>query len=506
MRERFLAACSRHAQVLCGWLLCLVLCASLVSEAARPSGPMVDEAEWITAGYVAWQLLAAGAPPARWERAFDERKLGDWGNKNPPLGKYIIGLAAARHVRDPAAVQYRLQFMRPLAGQARVERMPPVEVLTSARLAIALCACACLVALYLLALELTGRSVWASIAPLGLFLLPGFQHHAVRVYTDAPELALLGFASLYLVRFARSHQLLTLGLSAICAGLACAVKLSAGAWCLGAGAYLAAAALRDPRARLSLVLSALLSLASFVAVNPYLYADPWGRTLGLVHDWSASKARQQADPRLADTAVRDPLQRVHHVTARGVFAPASTPHIQSLALNAFFALLPLCLGLAAISGAALWISGWQLTLRGPPRALALDCAYALCGCALERLLSSRLTFYGGAAALGLAWLARSARRQAPARAFACVFFATWIATSLWLPFDWARYYLPVASLSAVLYALAAHAVAQHFALERGPAWVRHASLGSGLALGVTALAALAFGWALISIVTPPLLP
>src|SRR5688572_16861989 len=112
----------RRAQTLAGLAFWLLLSASLVSEAARPGGPMVDEAEWITSGYVAWQLLAAGAPPSRWERAFAERGLGDWGNKNPPLGKYLIGLAVSRHVHDDAAVQYRLQFMQPVAGEQRVER------------------------------------------------------------------------------------------------------------------------------------------------------------------------------------------------------------------------------------------------------------------------------------------------------------------------------------------------------------------------------------------------
>src|ERR1700748_1783026 len=82
-----------HWASVLAWLLLALLSSSLFREAAQPAQLYVDEAEWINSGRVAFDLLRPGASPQHWAESFDPRRLGAWGNLNPPVGKYIIGAA-----------------------------------------------------------------------------------------------------------------------------------------------------------------------------------------------------------------------------------------------------------------------------------------------------------------------------------------------------------------------------------------------------------------------------
>ncbi|HEX4352597.1 MAG TPA: phospholipid carrier-dependent glycosyltransferase, partial [Polyangiales bacterium] len=295
-------------------LLLALLSSSLIREAREPAPLYADEAEWMTAGYVAYTLLRDRAPLERWDHAFDEHALGDWGNKNPPLGKYVIGWAIAAQVANDRDVNDRHAF--------RPERAP---TLIAARTGIALCASVALCASYWLSYELIGSALWAALATLFLFFLPSFQFHAVRVYTDVPQIALLLCASAGMLRFARNGQWRWLIFALVCGGLACAVKFSAGAWSLGALGYCAWRSFERPRSLLPLMAALLIPLISFVAVNPFLYRDPLGRSLALAQSWQTSKANQRLDPQFADTVVQSEGRRFVLVSARGALAPTSTP-------------------------------------------------------------------------------------------------------------------------------------------------------------------------------------
>jgi hypothetical protein len=488
-----------------------LLSTSLVREARAPRRVYLDESEWITAGYVAFKLLRERAPLARWEHAFDERSLGDWGNKNPPLGKYIIGLAVTPHIHADADADYHSAPLKNADDTVARGNLPPRSVLTAARTAIAACAGIALLGSYLVAFELTGSALWAALSALFLFFVPSFQFHAVRVYTDAPQIALLLFGSHALLRFTLAGRLRWLVFGLLCGGLACAVKFSSGAWWLGAVVYLGFSA-RNRTGGLArrcapLLAAAVVPLAGFIAINPYLYRDPLARSGALVQAWQASKAVQRSDPQLAAAVVNSQVRRFALVTARGALAPTSAPFMESLALDAAVRLTPSGLGLFAFGLLALWVAGWRLSPLADARSLWRLCAWFMLGAASEFALTAHVTWFGGACALGLrslAWQAEPLARRA--RAFACVLGVMWLVTALWLPFDWSRYYLPLVSQMAAVYALGTATLGRAFIWTRRESGYPIDSLPGGVAVGLAALAAVALGWALYSVVTPPLLP
>jgi hypothetical protein len=491
-----------------------LLSTSLILEARGPGQVYVDESEWITAGYVAFKLLRECAPLERWEHAFDERALGDWGNKNPPLGKYIIGFAVTPHIYADADAHYHWAPLKGADGKVAPRNLPPMAVLTAARSAVAACAGLALLGSYLVAFELTGSALWGALSALFLFFIPSFQFHAVRVYTDAPQIALLLFGSHALLRFTQGGRFRWLVFGLLCGGLACAVKFSSGAWWLAAVVYLGFSARNRSgglvRRCAPLLAAGVVPLAGFIAVNPYLYRDPLTRSGALVQAWQASKALQRRNPQLAASAVNSDLQRFALVTARGALAPTSAPFMQSAALDAAARLTPSLLGLCAFGLLALWVAGFRLSLCADPRSLWRQCAWFMLGAAGEFVLTGNVTWFGGACAVGSRSLARQAWPAGPdaprARAFACVLGSTWLVTALWLPFDWSRYYLPLVSQMAGVYALGTATLARAFAWTRRAGGYPIDSLPGGVAVGLAALVAAALGWALFSVVTPPLLP
>ena len=498
-----------HWRIAAGALLLAALSASLIGEARqRPPSLTADESQWITSGYVAWKLLRQLEAPARWEAAFDERELADWGNKNPPLGKYVIGVAVTPHVRSDADVNYHWAFFRPPDSPGPPNKAPPVDLLIAARTAIAVCGALTLVASYLVAFELIGTSLWACLAPLCLFLVPGFQFHATHVFTDAPQLVFLLLGTHALLVRERTGRAWWLVWALVCGGLACAVKPSAGVFCVGALLTVGQRSLRRNQPRWPLLAAVVVPLAVFVAVNPYLYDDPFGKTVRLVRDWQTSKALQQQQPVVADQAVETLGRSFELMSLRGALAPTSTPFPRSLASEALWQRTPVLIGLASLALASLWLVGLRLSLRVPAGRLGLLLGAFLLGIVLEAALTSEVTWYGGLSLLGLWSLAAdSVGPRAPAlRAFSILLVSNWVITTLWLPFDWSRYYLPTLGLMSCVYAYGAATAARSFAWRTCE--VGHALRSwPGIAHSFFAfMFAVAAGWLLISVITPPLLP
>lgn len=145
------------------------------------SPPRIDESKWVTVGYVTFELVRELAPPAHSERAFEERQLGDWGNK--PAYRQAPDRHGYRSVSHcDAAVNYHASMSAPPENH----RLSPVEMLVAARTSIALSAALLLLATYLLALELLGGSGWASLVSLCLYLVPNFQWHATHARSWTP--------------------------------------------------------------------------------------------------------------------------------------------------------------------------------------------------------------------------------------------------------------------------------------------------------------------------------
>jgi hypothetical protein len=316
-----------HAHHVFACFLIAALSCYLLREARDPSAPpRIDESEWVTAGYVAFSLVRQLAPVSRWQRAFDERELGDWGNKNPPLGKLIIGAAVAPLVSSDAAVNYQASMSVP----PERHRLPPSELLVAARTSIALSAALLLFATYLLASELLGRSLWASVAPLCLFLVPNFQWHATHVYTDVPQLAFMSLGAYAMLRHARTRRFRWYALALVAGGLACAVKFSAAVFCVATAVYALPALLRRRSDVRPLLAAAIVPVAVFIAVNPYLHDRPIDKSIQLVRDWRATKRAQQADSLLASGAVQDRARGFELVLVRAVLraAPAQRDRVR----------------------------------------------------------------------------------------------------------------------------------------------------------------------------------
>jgi hypothetical protein len=212
---------------------------------------------------------------------------------------------------------------------------------------------------------------------------------------------------------------------------------------------------------------------------------------------------------VAGQAVETLGRSLELMSLRGALAPTSTPFPSSLASEALWQRTPALIGLSLLTLASLWLVGLRPSLRVPAGRLGLLLSVFLLGIVLEAALTSEVTWYGGLCLLGLWSLAAgSDGPRAPARrAFSILLVTNCVITTLWLPFDWSRYYLPTLGLMSAVYAYGAAVAAHGFSWttrEGGHAlrsWPGRA--GPALLAGLFAFAA---GAVLLSVMRPPLLP
>jgi len=286
-----------------------VLTLVLVIKVRRDPPCAVDEPGWLRSGGITYQLVVDRAPAARWETAYDDN---DFDNRNPPIGKLVVGaMLAARGVRVPP---YKWNWPLSYEENVTLGTLPPADVLRSVRLGFTLLAAITLVLTYGIAWRLT-RSAWAIAAPVYLFSLPVFQFLGARVYTDIIELMLMlasGLAALIYVEQPRRWAALLVAATA--AGLACATKFSAAGLVIG----LAIVVGRISRVRLlPMAIAVLVPVLVFVAVNPYLYRAPVTRTSALITAWGELIGRQQV--RSPEFAVHSRVTKVKLVVTRTIF-------------------------------------------------------------------------------------------------------------------------------------------------------------------------------------------
>ena len=430
------------------------LAAVVMLQRAATVGYNTNEGQRIaTAQYFELVFLEGTLGGPAWEETY-------WTLTQPPIARYILGAAIwlsgnpvprldlthrIEEVRGPDRERYwdprTYTNERQLAEERRVERPRPA-VLTAARIPMALFGAGAILLLFLLGRALAG-TVAGLVAALGLLWAPLSLTLLPRAHAEAPLLffSLLG---LYLGVRAATHPVggtraspsrtgdarvaptVMRGLWAgVATGLATATKLSAllglaalggfAAWSLAAHA---ATKLRAgvPSARSSdlgarnlaaarwSALATVVGLLASVAVNPFLWPDPIGRTAAMLE-----------------------FRRQELVGQRALNANDAVP--ESLAARATLLLERTFVGEAPFARRT---------------GLPLDAALALVGAGVLARRAFRARGEGGLVG---------------PEAFALVWIGTFLAgTAPNLGLDWQRYYLPTVALGLILVGVGAEAL------------------------------------------------
>jgi Dolichyl-phosphate-mannose-protein mannosyltransferase len=302
-----------------------VLTLTLILKVRRDPQCGVDEPGWLRSGGVTYQLVIQRASAAQWETAYAED--GDFDNRNPPIGKLIIGvMLAAKGIHHP---NYRWHWPLSYEENVALGTLPPIDVLRFVRYGISVLGAATLVLTYCIAWRLT-RSAWAIAAPVYVFNLPVFQFLATRVYTDIIEVTMMLASGLALLIYVdQPRRPAALAVAAVAVGLACATKFSAAPLAIA----LVIVVVRLTRFRVwPMTIAVGVPLLVFVLVNPYLYRAPVTRTRGLITAWSELIHRQQE--RSPGFAVPSRATALKLVSSRTVFPQLyATPLFVRLTLS-----------------------------------------------------------------------------------------------------------------------------------------------------------------------------
>lgn len=384
-----------------------------------------DESEWINAGrYFRYVFLEHDLTSQVWRPS--------WLNRDqPPLGRYVIGGIVWASGTDPAEVNKTYAWERDYQANLREGRVPEPAILLPVRRTMAVVGVLSIVLLFV-AGRLVGGRLTGAVAGLAAIGSPLLQTYFVQARTEA----LLGLFSTFglvaLLLAARRYRAtgtipgVGWGVGPLL-GLALAIKLTAAVAIVGAGSYatvLALTALPTGRAQALRLLAwvasiGLLATVVWVVVNPFLWADPVGRTWSMLaqqHSIMVEQGQQFGNPvesglpeRLLLMVLRSFVDNSTPAFDYGA-APGSPPLIRRTfsALPTFFGMSAELVLAALGSGALVWrvLGAWRS--RGRPGAeLAL-----------------------------LAWLAA---------------YVVGIGANLSL--DWPRYYVPTAFYGSLLIGL-----------------------------------------------------
>lgn len=395
-------------------LLIFLTAAVVLFDRSTRVGYNADEGQFIaTAEYFDLVFLRAQLTGAPWDETY-------WTLTQPPITRYILGAAirASGNTPPPLNTEHRIEevrgpdrerFLDPrtftderrLAQERRIDR-PSAAVLQAGRLPMALFGAGAVTMLYLASATL-GGPIAGLAAALGLLTAPLAGTLLPRAHAESPLIFFTLAALACALRQPNSSVAWTIG-AGVTAGLAAATKLPA-------VLAVAALGLRGPveawisrltgaplsrRETLRPITSCAIAMALFVALNPFMWPDPIGRTLAMLRFRQQEVIGQRALN--VDDAVPESLSTRAALLLERTFV-TEMPIGKRTAI-------PLEAGLAAL--------GLTLTLR-------------------------RATKHRDASATTLlVWLA--------------MFFA---GTAPNLGLDWQRYYLPTVALGLVLVGLGA---------------------------------------------------
>jgi hypothetical protein len=435
----------------------LFVVAALVLLRAAETVPFHgDESEWIAAGrYFRFVFLDHDLSGQVWRPS--------WLNRDqPPLGRYVIGGIVWASGTDPDKVNRTYAWERDYAANLREGRVPEPHILMPVRRAMALVGAASIVLLFM-AGRLVGGTVVGAVAGLAAAFSPLLQSYFVQARTEA-LLAFFSTLSLVaLLAFARAYQrrgrLRRVGWSVgLLLGLALATKLTAAVAILGACAYGGAAALARvrtaPREAARLVgwcaATGLLATFVWVAVNPFLWPDPVGRT------WSML-AQQQAIMVEQGEQFGNPVEaalpgRLLLMVERS-FVENSTPAFDYGAPRGSEPLV-------------------RRTFSELPAAFGIGVELALAAVGLVVLAWQAVTVW------------RSGARHGPETALLWWLAAYYLGIGANLSLDWPRYYVPTAFFGAILIGMGVQAI-----VSAATRWWRGSSRVAAPAVGPRAEAA-----------------
>ena len=411
----------------------------LLGQATRV-GYNTDEGQFIaTAEYFEIVFCDGQLGGAAWDETY-------WTLTQPPITRYILGAAIhlsgnpippvdLEHRGEEARGPNRERFLDPayyrderrLAEARRVDRPSP-DVLQAGRTPMALFGAGAAVLLFLIARTLSGfigglvAAAGLLAAPLALQLLPRAHAEGPLIFLTLLGLYLAILAARAAARPGASRHLALGALAGLVTGLAAATKLPAVLAMVSLGALAVwGFALRrlpprmrsvgTPEARAAAdrtwrwaTLAAVLSLAVFIGVNPFLWPNPVQRTLAML------QFRQQEV--VGQRALNEELAVADHLPTRAALLLSET----------FVAQMPVARRTGLPIEAALAVVG----------------AVALARSAVRERDRGGLV---GPGALTLAWM-----------------LAFLVGTAPNLAIDWDRYYLPTLSLGLILVGVGADAL------------------------------------------------
>jgi hypothetical protein len=324
-------------------------------DAARASvGYQIDESNSIRAGRYFGHLFLERDP---WHEA--------WGPSHPtlthPMGyRYVVGLTLWLHGHDLNAVNDWYDYGADRETNRLNGRVPSDDVLADARSASALFAAGIVALLYVLAVQL-GAPLAGLAAALAVSAAPYAALVLVRAKSDGAFafFMLLGLALCLRAFGSRDVGMRSAATVGLVLGLAFSMKLTAilSLPALGLAGVATAFAPRVKRgwARplIWVGLVGLISWTLFVALNPFLWPDPAGRTLALFEFRHGEMLIQQRA--IPAAAVHDLTDRAQRVLGNALDTQTSSRVFTGLPLDVPFA----AVGLTWLAAAARreWLRG-----------------------------------------------------------------------------------------------------------------------------------------------------
>ena len=407
-----------------------LLAATILLGAAETVPFHGDESEWISNGrYFKFVFLDRDFASQVWRVS--------WLNRDqPPLGRYIIGGIIWASGTDPEKVNRTYAWEKDYEANLREGRIPSPAILMTVRRSMAIVGAVSIVLLFL-AGRLVGGTIVGAVAGLVAIASPLLQQYFVQARTEALLALFSTLALVALLAFARRYQrqgdvpVFAWSVGPIL-GLALATKLTAGLPIVSACAYGGVAALvrigKAPREAGRLLgwsaATGALALFVWVAVNPFLWPDPVGRTRSMLDQQRAIMVEQGAQ---FGNPVEEELPGRLLLLIQRTFVENSTPAFD----------------LHAPRGSPPTI---RPTFSGLPTVFGVSVELALAILGLAVLLRRGMVVW------------RSGQRHGPETALLWWLAAFVLGIAVNLSLDWPRYYVPTAFYGALLIALGVRAI------------------------------------------------
>ncbi len=313
-----------------------------------------DESEWIATSVYLELFTSGNFTDPLWSG-------NSWTHDNPPVSRYMIGIGRLMGGFHREDLNPPWDFSKTDQFNIAKGRQPNPNLLWWSRLIMAISAAAAGLILFELVRSCANRA--AAYAFLLLFASnPYFLVQLRRAMSETPLLLWLVLAAISVDQALRKYQAAAAAttkkrraiiracawfcLAAICGGLAGAAKMNGGAVAIALVVLWILANVIQPLSRsrlkrLTMVAGISIGLvtlmfATFVIVNPYLYKNPIGRTLGMLNFRIWLVQRQQT---LTNAEITSMAERVRIVPQRVLEDYASIHFSGALMINLLLSII-----------------------------------------------------------------------------------------------------------------------------------------------------------------------